>query len=131
MRTTATHRAAREKINRIYGLVTLVSLDAGMPCLAGGSHLTDRGHDDDTDRPTGIFVLAHWMGQRIRDRIGGRSIWRVQEGAIFLDTFHEALRQAFVNQENPASLGVMSKTGMAKRGVMKGLGKLFSLLGNG
>jgi hypothetical protein len=73
-----------ENPTEFIGLVTLVSLDAGMPCLAGESHLTDRGHDDDFDRPTRIFVPAHLMGQRIPNRVGGGSIWRVQEGANFL-----------------------------------------------
>ncbi len=111
------------------GLVTLTSLDAGSLALPEDLTLSTAAATTTLTVELGYLFLPIGWGKGYATESVGAALESCKRARSFWTPFTKLYVRAIVNEDNPASLRVMDKIGMTKRGVYDWTGKAVFLAG--
>ena len=113
----------------IVGLVTLISLDAGSLPLPENLTIPATAATTTVTADLGYQFLPNGWGKGYATESVNATLEACKRAQSFWTPFSKLYVRAIVNEGNPASLRVMDKTGMTKRGVYHWTGKPVFLAG--
>lgn len=117
------------EITRFIGLVTLASLDANSLALPEDLTLPATTTTTTLSIELGYLFLPIAWGKGYATESVNTVFKACKRARSFWTPFSNVYVRAIVNHENPASLRVMSKTGMMERGIYEWTGKPIFLAG--